>query len=545
MYQTGTAPKRHGGSPQQRGVVGASGLGFRGLWLIAAAWTFLLAISCWWNIAHIDKTVHELARAGAVANFENDLLYRQWATIHGGVYVPTTDKTPPNPYLKGTPERDITTPSGKRLTLMNPAYMTRQVHELGRSLYGHQGHITSLRPIRPENRPDDWERRALEAFERGAEEYSSIEPLDGQPHLRLMRPVKATAGCLKCHAAQGYKEGQIRGGISVSVPMSNYQAIVRPHESAELLAHAGLWGLGMALLYGGGRSYLRRRLERDQAQAELEAEKIRFRSLFEDSPVAIWEEDFSAVRRRLNELRASGVTDLRAYFDQNPGEVAHLADLVCVVEINRASVELFGARSKEELVLELRRYFGAESLTVFASEVLALGEGQTHFKAEAPRRNSKGEPVVFELSLAVQPGHEETLSSVLVSFVDITERKRAAAALSHSEYLLSQSQSVARVGHYVFDLEAGTWSSSSVLDELLGIGPEYPKTVQGWLDLMHPDERRTMEEYLNNRVLRGGKRFDKEYRIIRPSDGETRWMHGLGSSFEEPGGSRTQVFGTI
>ena len=73
-------------------------------------------------------------------------------------------------YLKNISERDITTPSGKKLTLMNPAYMVRQVMEDYSELYGVRGHITSLKLKNPDNAPDEWERRALERFEDGAEE---------------------------------------------------------------------------------------------------------------------------------------------------------------------------------------------------------------------------------------------------------------------------------------------------------------------------------------------------------------------------------------
>ena len=84
---------------------------------------------------------------------------------HGGVYVPATEETPRNPYLSHIYERDITTPSGRPLTLVNPAYMTRQVFTLGQIQYGLQGHITSLHPLRPQNAPDPWETQALQSFE--------------------------------------------------------------------------------------------------------------------------------------------------------------------------------------------------------------------------------------------------------------------------------------------------------------------------------------------------------------------------------------------
>ncbi len=83
--------------------------------------------------------------------------------------------------------------------------MTRQVHELATQLYGIKGHITSLKPIRPENAPDPWETEALKAFEAGAFEILKVEESGGEPHLRFMRPMHTEKACLKCHGALGHR----------------------------------------------------------------------------------------------------------------------------------------------------------------------------------------------------------------------------------------------------------------------------------------------------------------------------------------------------
>ncbi len=171
--------------------------------------------------------------------------------MHGGVYVPVSKATPPNPYLE-IPNRDIETDEGLRLTLMNPAYMTRQVNELAEKQYGIHGHITSLNPIRPENAADPWETEALKAFENGVAEVSEVVDFKGAPYMRLMRSFVVEEACLKCHASQGYNLGDIRGGISVSIPMAPLWAVRNSHMANELLAHGLLWlfllvatGLGM------------------------------------------------------------------------------------------------------------------------------------------------------------------------------------------------------------------------------------------------------------------------------------------------------------
>ncbi|MCA8977481.1 MAG: DUF3365 domain-containing protein, partial [Planctomycetes bacterium] len=171
--------------------------------------------------------------------------YRRWNALHGGVYVPVTETTPPNPLLD-VEERDLVTPSGRRLTMVNPAYMTRQVHALGAELTGAQGHLTSLRPVREANAADPWERASLLAFEAGAEEVHSIEMFRGESHMRLMRPLITERACLRCHEQHGYAEGDLRGGLSVAIPMSPLWAISRPAMVRNVIAHVVLWLLGLA-----------------------------------------------------------------------------------------------------------------------------------------------------------------------------------------------------------------------------------------------------------------------------------------------------------
>jgi len=192
------------------------------LLITMALWLVILGgFACW---IEMDTRREEKALALTTANafFQLNQVSRQWNSSHGGVYVPVTPETPPNPYL---PEqlRELTTDSGMRLARINPSYMTRQMADLaakrGESIHFH---ITSLKPIRPENKPADWEVKWLESFEQGAKEQGDFFE-DGQTTwFRYMAPLNVGPECLKCHAHQGYKEGDIRGGISVSLPYSTH-----------------------------------------------------------------------------------------------------------------------------------------------------------------------------------------------------------------------------------------------------------------------------------------------------------------------------------
>ena len=237
--------------------------------VLCAVWTGVVGVILLWSLLREHQEVLDMASINARSAFEKDVLYRRWTTERGGVYVRVTEQTPPNPYLADIEDRDIKVSPGLTLTLINPAYMTRQVHELGAERSGVRGHLTSLRPIRAENAADPWEMDALRAFEQGAQEVSSIEQMDGEPYMRLMRPLLSEASCLSCHAEQNYEVGDIRGGISVSVPMRSLQAASGEHTVAFVSGHVILWLLGLGGISYGGRRLRRRVHERDVAQQGL------------------------------------------------------------------------------------------------------------------------------------------------------------------------------------------------------------------------------------------------------------------------------------
>ncbi|MBI5388531.1 MAG: PAS domain S-box protein [Verrucomicrobia bacterium] len=248
------------------------------LWTLTSGWVLMS------NVRHNQRAVLELARVAARTLLQEDLLHRQWASEHGGVYVPMTEKTPPDPYLASFPERDITTPSGRKLTLINPAAMTRQVDQLGRGNREYHARIISLSPLRPENAADVWETNGLRAIERGQKEVSAVEEVGGRPQLRLMLPMVTDRHCLSCHAAQGFKEGETRGALSVSLPLDRYSAQAKAYQRQETLSASLIWLLGMTGL-GGSCFYLHRRArDRDQAALRLRTLQTELEDFYEHAP---------------------------------------------------------------------------------------------------------------------------------------------------------------------------------------------------------------------------------------------------------------------
>ena len=237
-------------------------------WGIALVWTVIIGGLAAWSYSQTRRNAIEAAVIQARASFEKDVLYRRWNSMHGGVFAPVTDTTLPNPYLE-VPYRDVTLPSGDLYTLINPAYMTRQVHELGKETANIIGHITSLNPIRPENAADPWETTALRAIEEGATEVTSLEVIEGEEYLRFIHPLITEQSCMKCHAKQGYQVGDVRGGISVAVAMEPFFTIASKQIQVLVTVHSSLWLCGLISIVLWSQRLNIRTKERDLIQQEL------------------------------------------------------------------------------------------------------------------------------------------------------------------------------------------------------------------------------------------------------------------------------------
>ena len=213
-----------------------------------------------------ERRSHLLAQTAS----DKDIIMRKWVAGLGGIYAPVTPATPPNPWL---PEagRDFTLPGGMRITRMNPAYVTRLVHALWREHSDIPSRIVSAKPVNPANRALPWEAAALGDIERrGGKEYFILsgDPQKGQV-LRHMAALRVEQSCLACHTTQGYKEGDIIGGISSEVAtsrMSTGDAAIK----RTLLAGFSTAGVVVLLLFlWGGHALLQNIARRDRAEKRL------------------------------------------------------------------------------------------------------------------------------------------------------------------------------------------------------------------------------------------------------------------------------------
>ncbi len=151
----------------------------------------------------------------------------------------------------------------------------------------------------------------------------------------------------------------------------------------------------------------------------------RLQDLFSAAPISLWEEDYSAVRECLDDLRREGVTNLQAYLEKHPEVVSRCMGLIRVLDVNRKTLELFRAESREHMLGNLDKVLRDEMKVHFARELVDLWNGKLAYEREGINYALDGEPLNIHLDFRVMPGHEQDFGWVLVAIQDITARKKA------------------------------------------------------------------------------------------------------------------------
>ncbi|MEI6946009.1 PAS domain S-box protein [Paraflavisolibacter sp. H34] len=295
--------------------------------------------------------------------------------------------------------------------------------------------------------------------------------------------------------------------------------------------------LGQTYFNDQGRPVRRRGLVKDITEQKTAEQKLlqserHFRNLFNNAPVSIWEEDISEVMALIGQLKAEGVTDFRAYLAQNPLFLFQLIGSVQVLDVNRASIRLFEANSKEELVQGLHRVFLPESLQLLEEELVVLASGATSFEGEAVLQTLKGKKITVLVSLDLPPGTD--YKSVMVSLTDITERKKMeeerkaqAARIEQILELLPQiAWACTPLGEATYQSAAWCEYTGQSFEEALGMG---------YLDAIHPTDVEQFRDAWLQAAAEGGD-FRGELRV-RKKNGEYHWHLIKGIPFKDAEGT--------
>lgn len=247
-------------------------------------------------------------------------------------------------------------------------------------------------------------------------------------------------------------------------------------------------------------------------------------------------------RRKLQELLSEGKKEWEETFDAiNDAITVHDTDFN-VIRANKAAEKILGLQFLKIMGQKCYRlYHDSDSPLEDCASCMVLKTGK-------PSTVEKFEPYLNKfIEIKAFPLFDDDHQIIKVVHVirDITEHRRMEDALLDSERLLRESQRVARIGSYALDVKSGTWRTSQILDEIFGIGKEYPHDAEGWASLVHPDFQPQMVRYFSEEVVKEKRRFDKQYKIVRQTDREERWVHGLGDLELDSEGNVVRVVGTV
>lgn len=217
-------------------------------------WTSIFIISLWVNINHEKEKAYQLARSQARSSFEGVDSFRKWISRQGGIYVPIGNEINPSPFIQHLPDRDITSHTGKQLTLINTPYLLRKISESKQSFI--DARISGVEPLNEKNLVDNWELKALQTFNDSNTEFCEIVDYKKKHHMRLIRPTRFEPSCGNCHKDKKYRNGEIIGGLTVSVPMDPYYENSNTAIEKVQQTHAAFWFLG---LLGIGFTYNRQK----------------------------------------------------------------------------------------------------------------------------------------------------------------------------------------------------------------------------------------------------------------------------------------------
>jgi PAS domain S-box-containing protein len=399
-------------------------------WGVAVVWTLVVGALLWAEIQNDLEQELDIARGSARVAAERD---RYWMTTFGHAYVSTADLATRYPGALSGPDYTAMTPTGDTLVLISPALLAHEVGTLASRAKGGSVRLTSLTLGNAKYAPDLWEKKALQRLAEGVEEFSSLDTLDQAPVLRYMSVLTSGDRCLRCHAKQGYRPGDMLGGISIVTPLASLRATVDRHTEQSLLSYGLLWAFGLSGLYVGARRLREKIRERDAALDARFGAETRFRD--------VWEQSRDGMR-----------------LVDEAGIILQVNDSYCRM-VAKSREELVGAHATVVAPPERHEMLNATIRKLFQGEI----SGPV---VEFEMLLWNGSTVSCERSDAIVM-FSRTERALLSIFRDLSDRRQVEDALRKSEEQLRLETLRTRIASDIHDDIGSTLSSIAIFADLL------------------------------------------------------------------------------
>jgi len=481
-------------------------------------WSLLVGASLWSSLLNLEHSKLDVATTQGREVFRLVEAMRVWNAEHGGIYVLQTERDPPNPYLSKE-MRASATITGQPLTLLNPAYMTRQISGVIEREAGIKLHLTSLNPINPNNKANEWEADALRTFEQQvSQERISIDHKEGKDVARYIAPLYVKQPCLNCHAKQGYKLGDVRGGLSVQWSVDPLTTAMETARTHSVSVHTMVWFVVSVLLVLAIRQLLCNLSTINESKAELTKANERLEATVE------------ARTQQLNE----SMRTLRMVGDMAPGVVYQYRlrpdGTTCIPYASERFFDLFGVQP-HEVRDDAAHAFAAvhpdDIAGILAStEISARDMTQWHHEFRVRREDGK---IAWVLGDTL-PSKEDDGSILWNGYLrDVTELKEKNIALAESEEhmrLLFMSM----LHGVVFQNRRGEITAANpmaerilglTLDQMQGRSSLDPR----WKTIHEDGSDFPGDQHPAMQALRTGKQVcDVMMGVFNPLLDETRWL---------------------
>ena len=251
------------------------------------------------------------------------------------------------------------------------------------------------------------------------------------------------------------------------------------------------------------------------------------------------------MKELVDDLIGQGVTDLRGYFRQDPRRLVDAANRTVVLQINPATLELYSAENKADVIASTRgENMSEEERQAFLYQVVAFADGETNIEFDTTERALDGREIAARIRAVIPPKYRDTWSRVFSTVADVTEFERTQAKLRESRAQLTVAQKMAKLGHWEWYLDDPTVQASPVMAEIFGRTIEEMRvTDEDFLAFIHPEDRESAEIAFGS-PKEIGEHYEIEYRIIRPN-GEERVIDEIGEAHFDTSGKRFGCFGTV